>query len=245
MQRCPPAILSYQRPQYGGPDGRIPLRYPRQSPWATTPLTRVQTLRGLVAGVVASLTGLSLFAEAGAKGKGKGKKTRRRRRRTRRSWFAPVRRRAARKQKVKDPSALINQNPRCNYGGGCTHQPLRRDRAAATGVSPRATGHHLCRRVRPAAQQLQSAGQRPRFAGRPVCPMAPALACAPWRWSGGGCTQSRTCATTSEGQSICIVIPSVCGTLQPCPVTTSCPQGSACIACGMAGLRCVQVGVCP
>lgn len=213
---------------------------------ATTRLTRVQTLRGLVAGVVASLTGLSLFAEAGAKGKGKGKKTRRRRRKNKKKLVCTCSTTGCTQQKVKNASALINQNPRCNYGGGCTTNPC-----AATVPPPLA-----CLPEPQATTCAAGCGQRLNNCNQPVsCPCPSGQTCLPngtcarpctlGGMECGGCTQSRTCATTSEGQSICIVIPSVCGTLQPCPVTTSCPQGSACIACGMAGLRCVQVGICP
>jgi hypothetical protein len=208
-------------------------------------LTRVQTLRGLAVGVLPSFTGLSLIAEVGAKnkGKGKGKKTRRRRRKNKKKLVCTCSAAGCTQHKVTNPASLITQNPRCNYAGACTTNPCAAVPPPPCLPEPQATT--CAAGCGPRLNNCNQSISCPCPGGQTCLPNGTCARSCTTNPQCAGCTQARVCATTSEGQSICIVIPPTCGILQPCPVTMSCPKGSACVACGMAGLRCVQVGVCP
>ena len=105
---------------------------------ATRPLTRAQTLHGLAVGVVATLTGLSVFTEAAAKNK--GKKKRRRKKKPVCTCFVS----GCTQQKVTKPSSLINQNPRCNYAGACTTNPCAGTCSPATNTQGTCQPGQLC-----------------------------------------------------------------------------------------------------
>jgi hypothetical protein len=216
---------------------------------ATRRLTRVRTLRALTVGAVAAVTGLSLITEqAAAKGKGKGKKKRRKK------PVCTCSTAGCTLQKVKKPSKVVAQNPRCNFAPTC---PAQNPCAAGTAPPPPPPGSVA---EAQATTCRGRCGTWPNNCGQSVtCPSCPVgQDCLPSGTCARSCTVAAECADCSvagcvasiEGQTHCsrpvnpLVDFMACDDAPHCESSTVCPQGTQCVA--ILGARCCwTVAVCP
>jgi hypothetical protein len=219
----------------------------------TRGLTAVRSRRTLTrilggGALLASLVAVGL-GEAAAKGKGKGKK------KPRKKPVCLCSAAGCTSQKVKKPSKLIQQDPRCNYAGRCTTNPC------AAGALPPGSPPPGCSPQPDATTCAGLCGERLNNCNQPVaCPCPSGLTCLPNGTCArlctaeaecAGCTPGDSCSLPStEGQRLCIVGDIFCQNRPSCdpanPTTSGCPVGFACHdPCGGFGPRCLAVAVCP